>query len=255
MKKSLLILAASLALSTGMVQAKDWTSVKVAVDAPYEPFAWKLPNGEYTGFEIELGNAVCEEIKLKCEWITQAWDGIIPGLLARKYDVIFSSMSIKPDRAKKVTFTKPYYATPSAWFAKKGSKHNLADQAGLKGVRIGVQRNSNQETYVREFYSNVEIVTYETTDTLALDLDGGRLDLVFLDYPVGEKTILTNPNFETVGETIRQPETIFGLGVGAAFRPRDKELVEMFDKGLDTVKFNGTYDRIMKKYFAYNIKL
>ena len=252
MKKILLVLAGTLALSAGMAQAKEWTTVKVAVDAPYEPFAWKQPNGEYTGFEIELGNAVCEEIKLKCEWITQAWDGIIPGLLARKYDVIFSSMSIKPERAKKVTFTQPYYATPSAFFAKKGNNHMIDDG---KRLRVGVQRNSNQETYVRELYSNFDLVTYETVDTMVLDLQGERLDLLFLDYPVGEKTILTNPDYEIVGDTIRQPESIFGLGVGAAFRPRDKELVELFDKGLDSVKSNGTYDRIMKKYFTYNIKL
>ena len=92
MKKTLLALATVLAVVSA-VDAKDWDSIRVGVDAPYPPFEYKAPDGSLTGFEIELGDKVCMEVTGKaCDWIIQAWDGIIPGLLARKYDMIFSSM-------------------------------------------------------------------------------------------------------------------------------------------------------------------
>ncbi|MGL5605789.1 MAG: transporter substrate-binding domain-containing protein, partial [Plesiomonas sp.] len=95
---ALSMLISATCLVSGSVIAKEWKEVRIAVDVPYEPFEFKKPDGSLTGFEIDLGNAVCQQAKLKCEWVVQTWDGIIPGLLARKYDVIFSSMSINEER-------------------------------------------------------------------------------------------------------------------------------------------------------------
>lgn len=79
MKKWLVAAAVTAALGATAVQAKDWKDVRIAVDVPYEPFEYKAPDGTLTGFEVDLGNAVCENAKLNCSWVVQAWDGIIPG--------------------------------------------------------------------------------------------------------------------------------------------------------------------------------
>ena len=89
-----------------------------------------------------------------------------------------------------------------------------------------------------------------TADDLVLDLTGGRIDLVFLDFPVGETTILKDENYQSIGENVQ-----VGEGVAAAFRKRDTELAEKFNAALKTLKENGTYDEIMKKYFSYSIKI
>ncbi|MEI8609568.1 transporter substrate-binding domain-containing protein [Enterovibrio norvegicus] len=254
MKKWLVAAAVTAALGATAVQAKDWTDVRIAVDVPYEPFEYKAPDGTLTGFEVDLGNAVCENAKLNCSWVVQAWDGIIPGLKARKYDVIFSSMSITEERAKQVAFTKPYYNTPSGYFAPKVSNLNPSDVASLKGKRIGVQRGTIQDNHATDTFGKVaEIKRYTTGDDLVLDLQGGRLDLVLIDFPVGEAAILgasDGANFKTVGENIQ-----LGGGVGAAMRKRDKDLLAIFNKSLDEVKANGTYEEIMNKYFKYDIKM
>ncbi len=250
------ILTASLSalfMMTG-AQAKEWTEVRLAVDVPYEPFEYKLPDGTLTGFEIDLGNAVCENAKLKCSWVVQGWDGIIPGLQARKYDVIFSSMSITPERAKQVAFSQPYYNTPSGFFSPKSLGINPGKVDEMKGKRIGVQRGTIQDTYATDTYGKVaEIKRYATGDDLVLDLQNGRLDVVLIDFPVGETSILGGKdggNFKALGDTVQ-----LGDGVGAAFRKRDKELVEIFNKSLADVKENGTYKKIMDKYFKYNIMM
>lgn len=227
--------------------------IRVAVDAPYPPFEFKAPDGTLTGFEIELGNAVCQEITKKdCEWVIQAWDGIIPGLMARKYDMIFSSMSISDKRKERVLFSEPYYQTPSAFFAAKDSGF---DPKNSKGKRIGAQRATVQDAYLTEMRKDAEVVRYTTADDMVLDLKGGRLDALFVDAPVGESMLKDEAGFEQAGEMVSKPVSIFGEGIAAAFNKRNKELEQKVSKALKKLKEDGTYDRIMKKYFDYSIKI
>ena len=179
---------------------------------PYAPFEYKDENGNLTGFEVELAEAMCEEMNANCEFVIQAWDGMIPGLLARKFDLIMSSMSITPERAERVLFSEPYYNTPGGWFG--------------------------PESF------------YTTADDMVLDLEGQRLDVVFVDYPVGEETVLSKDGFKEVGEPVK-----LGQGVGVAMRQRDTDLADEVNAALRTLKEDGTYDTIMQKYFAYDIKM
>lgn len=253
MKKLLTALSCVLALTTGSAQAqsKDWSTVRIAFDVPYEPFEYRTPDGELTGFEVDLARAVCEEIKAKCEMVVQAWDGMIPALLARKYDAIMSSMSITEERKEKVLFSEPYYNTPGAWFVKDTSELDVNDKDAMKGKNVGVQRGTTMDSYVTENYAGVvNVKRYTTADDLALDIGGGRLDAVFVDYPVGEEALIKKGGFKQVGEGIK-----LGDGVGVAFRKRDTDLAEKFNAALRKLKDDGTYDTIMKKYFSYDIKM
>lgn len=253
MKKVAGIIAMSLILSSAVV-AKEWTDVRLGVDSPYKPFEYKTPEGELTGFEIDLGNEVCKRAKWNCTWVVQSWDGIVPGLLARKYDAIFSSMSITEERKKKVLFSKPYYNTPSAWFAAADFQVDVSNKAALKGLRIGVQRGTVQDTHVSDEYaSNNTIKRYNTSGDLLLDLEGGRLDMVLLDFPVGDTTLLIpekNNAYKAVGDTFQ-----LGNGMGVAMRKRDKSLAAQFNQILDEIKTDGTYEKIQAKYFNYSIKM
>ena len=252
MKKIVLSLFCIIAFMTCQVMAKDWSTIRIAVDVPYEPFEYKLPDGTLTGFEIDLGNAVCKELKANCKWIVQSWDGIITGLQARKYDAIMSSMSINPVRAKRVLFSEGYYNTPSAWFGPKSSAAlDVTTADALKGKTIGVQRGTIQDYHASDNFGSIaKINRYGTADDLAVDMRGGRLDLVLVDLPVGEKTILTSDKYVKIGELLH-----LGHGVGVAFRKRDKELAGKFNAALRELKSNGTFDTIRKKYFAYDIKI
>ena len=252
MKKTLIAVAGMLAM-TSAVSAESWDTIRVGVDAPYPPFEYRAPDGELTGSEIELGNEVCQIVSGNdCEWVVQAWDGIIPGLLARKYDMIFSSMSINEERQKRVLFSDPYYTTPSAFFAPDGNGFNPDSS---DGKRVGVQRATIQDTYVTEFLTDAEVVRYTTADDMIVDLQGGRLDAMFIDAPVGIEMLDGNDEVSQVGDFIKEPTRIFGEGVGAAFRKRDTALEEQVSAALEQLKNDGTYDTIMQKYFDIDIKL
>lgn len=250
MKKLLIAAGCILAMVAGMAQAQD-RPLRIAFDVPYEPFEYKTPDGELTGFEVELARAMCEEMGRECKFVIQAWDGIIPGLLARKYDAIMSSMSITEDRAKRVLFSEPYYLTPGAWFGKMDTKVDVTDMSAMEDKVVGVQRGTTMDKYVTENMNDVvDIKRYTTADDMVLDLEGQRLDAAFVDYPVGEQTILSKDGFKEVGESVK-----LGEGMGAAMRKRDKDLAEEVNAALRTLKEDGTYDTIMKKYFKYSIKV
>ena len=252
MKKIFVALAAVLAVTT-MTNAADWDHVRLGVDATYPPFESKDSDGNLVGFEIELGEAVCKEMGVTCEWVVQDWDGIIPGLLARKYDAIFSSMSINEDRAKKVLFTEAYYNTPSAYFAKKDSSFDVNSAASMEGLRIGVQRGTIQDGHATdELGKFATIVRYTGADEVILDLFAGRLDAVLIDAPVGQELLDGDSRGSEYGSV---GAVQLGEGAAAALRKRDTELAEMFNKALRTVKENGVYDEIRKKFFPYDIKI
>ncbi|WP_273207352.1 transporter substrate-binding domain-containing protein [Marinobacter subterrani] len=250
MKKLIVAASCVLALIAGAAHAQE-RNLRIAFDVPYEPFEYKAEDGSLTGFEVELAEAMCEEMKANCEFVIQAWDGMIPGLLARKFDLIMSSMSITDERAERVLFSEPYYNTPGGWFARDGFSTDVTDMDAMKGKVVGVQRGTTMDTFVTENMGGiVTIKRYTTADDMVLDLEGERLDVVFVDYPVGEQTILTKEGFKEVGEPVK-----LGQGVGVAMRKRDTDLAKDVNAALATLKDNGTYDKIMTKYFKYDIKM
>lgn len=251
MKKLLGISLLGAALLAGGAQAAE--TLRIGVDVPYEPMEYKTPDGELTGFDIELGNAICAKINRDCEWVIQAWDGIIPGLMARKYDAIMSSMTINDERREKVLFSDTYITPPSAWFAPTDSKLSATSQEALAGKAIGVQRGTLQDNYVTDLYGkNAEVKRYTTADDLVLDMEAGRLDIAFLDFPVGKSTLIDggDGHYKAVGEVVTEPKKYFGDGFGIAMRKRDKDLAEQINAALADLKADGTYDTIHTKYFG-----
>ncbi|MCW4152719.1 transporter substrate-binding domain-containing protein [Halomonas sp. 18H] len=244
------VLGASMVAGVANAEVRD---IRIGVDVPYKPMEYRTPDGELTGFDIDLGNAMCAEIGIQCEWVVQGWDGIIPGLQARKYDAIMSSMTINEQRREQVLFSEPYITPPSAWFAPTDTEIETPNEETLEGKTVGVQRGTLQDNYVTDMYGDVaDVNRYATADDMVLDMDSGRLDIVFLDFPIGKSTLLDSEagNYQTVGEKITEPKEYFGEGFGIAFRQRDEALAEAFNEALATLKENGTYEEIHTRYFS-----
>jgi arginine/ornithine transport system substrate-binding protein len=249
MRKTLITTAMALtALIGNAAQAEDGP-LRIGVDIPYAPYQYKLPDGTITGFEVELVNAACEQMQRKCEWVEQAWDGIIPGLLSRKYDLIASSMNITEDRARQVLFSEPYFQVPSVWVGQDGEPWDPVEKE-LAGAAIGVQQGTIQDEYVTQFYPQADIRRYGDSGAVVNDMKAQRLDLVFTAFPLAQETLLGDPHFIRVGDLVTGPESIYGPGIGAAFRKRDTALTEEFNAAMGRVKANGTYDTLHEKYFG-----
>ena len=130
------ILGAVLALCSVAAQAQDTVRFGIAAE-PYPPFTSKDASGKWVGFEVDLMDAVCAEMKAKCEIVEVAWDGIIPALQANKFDVIWSSMSITDKRKEVIDFTDRYYKTPAVMVGAKADTYNIDyKNADRKSTRL-----------------------------------------------------------------------------------------------------------------------
>ena len=181
MKKLITLFMLVLFSLVSSVSANEWDKIRIGVEGAYPPFSSVEKDGTLIGFDIDIARALCEEIGAKCVLVPQDWDGIIPALLARKYDAIIASMSITEERKKKVAFSDKYYNTPAKFARKKGSGITIS-KAGLKGKTVGVQRATIHDNFITaEFGDSVNIKRYGTQDEAYLDAIAGRIDLLLAD--------------------------------------------------------------------------
>lgn len=240
-------------LAPAAVQAKEWKTVRIGMDATYPPFESVEPSGKIVGFEVDLARELCTRMKVTCTFQNQDWDGIIPALLAGKFDAILSSMNETPARAKRVLFSDVYYATAPVWVTQAATKSDDTSPAAMKGKTVGTQSSTTFAGYLDKNYKGVDVKLYPGGDEPLADLANGRLDYVVLDELVTEKFMEKNPGCcRIISKIVRDPE-VFGPGVGVAMRPDDTELKDMFNKAIAEVNADGTFDRLQKTYFKIDI--
>ena len=246
-----LLAAAALALSHPVYAAEK---LRIATEGAYPPFNQLEPDGSLAGFDVDIAKAICADMKVECEFVKQDWDGLIPGLLAKKFDLIAASMTITDERKKKVDFTVKYYQTPSQFSAKKGSGLDVTPE-GLKGKSIGVQRGTIHACYVEQLFNESDVKLYPSQQEAFNDLMNGRLDVVFSDT-IGAMEQLLKPEggegYELVGPPAQDPGCL-GEGVGIALRKGNGELRDRLNKAIKDIREDGTYEKINMKYFPFDI--
>lgn len=241
MKNIMLAAAAILALSTPAM-AQD--TVRIATEGAYAPWNFLDDSGAPAGFEIDLGNAICEKAGLSCTWIINDWDSIIPNLLAGNYDVIMAGMSITDERLETIDFTQDYFPPdPSKFVAAPGAS---IDFDNLSGVRIGVQGGTIQAAYADENYAaDNTVVSFGTADQAMADLAAGNLDTILADGAYLEPVVTASGGaVEFVG-----PDVLIGSGVGAGLRKEDTDLKAKLNDAITALKQDGTLDGLIGKWF------
>ena len=252
-KLTTLLAAAGIALAMGAT-AQAGEKLRIGVEGAYPPFSWKEPDGSLKGFDIEIARALCAEMKRDCELIEQDWDGIIPALLAKKYDAIVASMSITEERKKKVDFTSKYYNTPAKFVAPKNAGFD-ATPAGLKGKTVGVQRGTIHQCYMEKKFPDTELRLYATQEEVFLDLASGRIDAQISDSIQALEGFLgteDGKSFAFLGGDQFDLEC-HGEGAGIAVRKGDEDLRSSFNAAIKAIRKDGTYSKINSKYFDFDI--
>ncbi|MFP4168383.1 MAG: ABC transporter substrate-binding protein [Desulfonatronovibrionaceae bacterium] len=255
MFRLLLCVAAVFCFMAAPVQAKDIDKVRIGTEGAYPPFNYMDSDGNVQGFDIDIAKALCEAMDVECEFVTQEWSGMIPGLLAKKYDAIIASMSITEERKQKVDFTDKYYQTPAKFVAKKGTIEDI-NKDTLEGKVVGVQRATIHENFVQDKFGDVvEVKSYETLEEANMDLVSGRLDLVCADSVPLQGSLLDKDfgeDFTFVGPGYTDEEW-FGEGIGIALRKEDDQLRKMFNKAIKKIREDGTYEEINAEYFDFDV--
>lgn len=252
MKLKHIVAAAMTAVLGQVAQAEP---IRIATEGAYPPFNFVDESGELKGFDVDVANALCEKMQAECVIVAQAWDGMIPGLKAGKYDAIIASMSITEKRKQAVDFTRPYYVAGAILVGPKDSDIAF-DADKIEGKAIGVQRASTYANLMAGKFPGAEVKSYDTVENHNLDLVAGRLDGV-----VAQRIFMYNwlkkegaeDRFEFKGDPVSDPEYI-GYGAGIAIDKSNPELLKKLDDALGEIMADGTYDALNAKYFPFSIK-
>ena len=262
-------------LACGPVLAEEWKKVRIATEGAYAPWNFKNADGKLVGFELDLAEALCERMNVECEIVEQAWDGIIPALMASQYDVIMAGMSITEKRKKTITFSRSYAATPALLVVAKDSESaefsssveflNLDEvdegeekvldelRAEFKGKTIGVQTATTHENFLREFLGDaVDIRPYEAQEKLNLDLQAGGVDAALASASYWVPLLKTDEgqDMKMIGPGLTGGP--FGAGVGAGVRKEDQDLADLFSKAIDDVLADGTCQKLSQHWFGFD---
>ncbi|MCG3842478.1 MULTISPECIES: transporter substrate-binding domain-containing protein [unclassified Psychrobacter] len=219
-------------------------NIKIATESSYKPFSYTDADGKLIGYEIELVDALCAQMKAECEVISQDWDGLIPGLNAQKFDAAIAGMSITPERKEVVDFSDPYFHSGIILIGKKGDDLSVES---LTGLPIASQRSTVASQYLQDEHADADIKLYDTQDNAYLDLTSGRVRGMMSDKVTGIDWLKTDAGkgYEVKGEEISTNDDAMGI----AFRKGDP-LIAKFNAALAELKDNGTYDQITGSYFG-----
>jgi polar amino acid transport system substrate-binding protein len=243
----LLVLTMSLGLLTSAGVAQEKEKLVVGTSAGFPPFEI-MKEGELTGFDVDLMEAIAEEQGFKLEWQDIAFASLIPALDAGKVDVVAAAMTVTSERDKKVDFSNPYWSADQAVIVREDSKLNVV-QVLMGGRMIGAQTGTTGASWIEDELVKKEIISsnvsrhYDTYVMAVRDLVNGRLDSVVVDTPVANTF------------TERQPVKIIaklvtGEKYGLAVKEGSSELLDKLNAGLEKVRASGEYAEIVSKWFG-----
>ena len=249
MKKLVLSLSLVLAFSSATAAfAAIPQNIRIGTDPTYAPFESKNSQGELVGFDIDLAK--------QCTFVENPLDALIPSLKAKKIDAIMSSLSITEKRQQEIAFTDKLYAADSRLVVAKNSDIQPTVES-LKGKRVGVLQGTTQETFGNEHWApkGIEIVSYQGQDNIYSDLTAGRIDAAFQDEVAASEGFLKQPvgkDYKFGGPSVKD-EKLFGVGTGMGLRKEDNELREALNKAFAEMRADGTYEKLAKKYFDFDV--
>ena len=220
------------------------------IDADYPPFAYIDEKGRPAGFDVESLNWIAKEMGFKVKHQPTAWDGIVSSLLAKKIDMVYSGMSITPERLKKVSFSIPYWEINQALCVRKDSKLNMIAALSNKKYTVGTQRSCTAAMWIEDNLIKTGILPknnlklYEGFSLAVKDLVNGRIDSAMMDNVMVEDAIRKGQPIKIIG-IIKTGEKY-----GVAIRKEDKALKALLDEGITRLKKSPKWNELINKYFS-----
>ncbi|KAF0228220.1 MAG: octopine/nopaline transport system substrate-binding [Beijerinckiaceae bacterium] len=266
-----LLLAAPLCFM-GIAQAQTQT-VRIATEGAYAPYNFKDSSGKLVGFEIDLAAELCKRAALSCEVHEQAWDGIVPSLLANKYDAIMAAMNITEKREAVISFSRPYVKTPIRFVTtRKGTGADFVSSLPaitledidatetaeigklsklLAGKTIGVQAATAHEGFVKEHMKGATIKSYDKMDNMILDLTAGRIDVGYTSVTFLAPILKKTPDLVEFGPLMTGGQ--LGRGVAVGVRKTDTDLQKKFSAAIGGMLGDGSMSALAVKWFGIDI--
>lgn len=236
-------------------------TLRVGMECTYAPFNYKNSDGELVGYDVDVAKGVGKIIGADFEYVCQDWDGMIPALLANKFDLVIASMSITEKRLKKIDFSGPYRFSTGQIVGAKKTKVNLFDDSGnpiaanFKGLKIGLERATTYSSWFEQELPGADVVLYDGSEPLYLDLMNGRVDLIMTNPMKAHLKFLSKTEgtkYEFKGPVVDE-EKYFGIGVGIGLRQGQEPLKARLNVALKQLINSGELETYAKKIFPFKL--
>lgn len=231
------------------------------MECTYAPFNFKNSNGELDGYDVDVAKGIAEKIGADLEFVCQKWDGMIPALLANKFDIVAASMSITNKRLKKMDFSQPYRISVGRLVGKKNGGLGLFDGMGkpiahhFEGVKVGLEKGTTYSSWFNDVLPGADIKYYESNEPMYLDLKNGRTDVIMTNPMKAFLKFLSKDDgagFEFVSPQVDEVD-YFGIGVGIGLRQGNDDLKGRINAALKTLTEDGSLESYALKYFPFAI--
>lgn len=237
-------LAACGGTESTLQKIKDSKTLVVGTDSTFPPFEFKNDKKEYTGFDIDLIRAVAKEMGAnKVQFVDTEFNGLIPGLQAKKFDLIVSAMYKTPKREETIQFSDTYYPGGLAIMIKKGD-NSIKSIQDLYGKKVALQIGTKSVDLLKQKYPQIKRVEVEKNVEMFLQLESGRVDAVITGKPAAKYYTKQKGTTAVLDQTLTTEEYCYGI------RKEDTELQKAVNEALNKVKQKGEYQKITQKWFG-----
>ena len=219
--------------------------LRVGAVGDYRPFNYVGEDGELHGFDVDIAVALCKRLEVRCKFVRQEWERLIPALRQGVIDMVAASMSITEERRQLVSFTDRYYSNMSRFVAHDAARF---DPGAAAGRLVGAIRGTIASAWLEKNMPEAVLRFYGGADELLRDLGANKLDAVFGDELGLHAWLKDRPGFRFVG-----PRHSLDEGIGIAVRKEDVELRQDLNAALAGILADGTYGKINGKYFPFSI--
>lgn len=235
-------LVASLCLGLAFVQAQAAQPLRVAVDPTFPPMEY-VENGQHTGFDVQLIEALAAKLARPVEYVDMDFKGLVPSILAGRSDVVASAIYITPERLKVVDFTDSYYTGGLVIMVQAGNTA-LKTPEDLPGKRVAVQVGTKSVQVLKDRFPTAQLVEVEKNEQMFNSLETGRVDAVV----TGKPAALLYAKNRASAQVLAQPVTAEEYGM--AVSKDDPQLRQALNDALRALKEDGTYAKLVAQWFG-----
>lgn len=247
----------SLAADSSLARTRQAGVINVGTEAAYAPYEF-VKDGKIVGYDEEILDYVMSGLKVKLNQADVPFQGLFPGLLAGKFDLICTALTMYPDTTKKFAFTMPI-AESSLDIVRKAGDARIKSADDLNGKSVGVEVGTGSEKAVRALDAKLrtagkpglDVRGFTSTPELYLSLANGQIDAGVTQLTQLKIVMKNQPNaFELVG-----PLTGERLFVGWAVRPEDKSLRDFLNTRIKELHDSGKLAQLQQKWFGFTMDL
>lgn len=230
---------------TKLEQIKEKGKIVLGTAADYPPYEYHtLIDGEdkIVGFDIDIAKKIAEDIGVELEIVDMKFEGLLPALVTEDIDFIVAGMVADEERKKSINFSVPYYQGLQKFIIRAEDKDKLKSPEDFKGLKIGAQKSTLQESIALEQFSDAEYIGVSKITDLVLELQNNKIDGIVIAEPVGSAYVSQN-------SSLYMPELVLAKeeGISVGVNKNDNDLLDKINETLQELIDNGEIDILIEE--------